>query len=182
MRIDDIIVQLRLICPSFIGPSGPRIAGAANRSNAVELTTKMSLPYALVYPIADTAGENLSMSGLRQNKTRTFGVCVVFDNSEDRRGQNVASQVWIMEDEINKAILGWHPFPQIAARGIYLGDNNEIETMDRARIFWEYTFRYDITLTQWDGFMVQPTPITDFTFVPTGNIGNAMTTQTAFTN
>jgi hypothetical protein len=164
MNLDLVIQQLRTFCPLLEG----RVAGAADFDTGVESvlaitdpgTGKLSYPAAVVYPLDDEASPSADATGLLQIVTETIGVIVEFDATADRRGQGGVSQVEATKYAIFGALLNWAIDPSRSSHGLYYGGGSLIK-FDRARLFWEYRFSFDATITDADGFIPRGDPLTN---------------------
>jgi hypothetical protein len=173
MNLDKIITQLRLYCPLL----GTRVAGAGNQLEGVSTTSNLGLPAGYVYPLGSTAGEALGMgASLKQIVTEHIGLCVIFDNSEDRRGQSSADQITPMREALLRALYNYRPDTTHASRALYYIGDKDV-SMDRGRLQWEFEFCLDVTISYMDGFIVPLTPLTEIDMYNTGRGGGEMTVQ-----
>jgi hypothetical protein len=163
MDITPVINQLRAYCPQL----GGRVGGAADFDKGIEATIQITdangqfvYPVAVVIPLEDEADRNELLVGNTQQVTESIGVIVEFDASADRRGQAGVSQVEAMRTALFGALLTWNPDPSRAARGLaYAG--GELLAFDRARLFWQFRFSLETTITDADGFLPSGDPLTD---------------------
>lgn len=156
MNINQIISQLRSYCPALEG----RVAGSADFDTGVDTTVNMALPAAYVIPLDDETSENLDMSGLQQLVHERIAVIVEFDASTDRRGQAAVSQVEAMKYDLFAALLNWQIAPARAVKGIeYAG--SRLLAFDRARLFYQWDFALETTISDEDGYQVTAIPITE---------------------
>lgn len=166
MQIDRVITQIRALSPIFAG----NVAGAAAYANGVEDQAWLPLPACYVVPLDDDAGENTSQTGTQQIVTERIAVILVMDNSTtagDRRGQASAEQYGLMRGAIFRAILNWRPDwnPENPAanresRGIYYVRGSLVD-FDLARLFYQFDFALDTTITELDGWLEVPVPLVD---------------------
>jgi hypothetical protein len=157
MKIDKVIEQLKAYAAMFEG----RVAGAADFAQGVESQVWLTLPAAYVIPLDEDATENVDTTSLRQYVTERIGVIVEIDNSTDRRGQAAATSIDDARTWIFKALLNWHIDPNRSARGLYYG-GGQLREFDRARLFYQFEFCLDSTISYDDGFQVGGTPLTQF--------------------
>lgn len=164
MEMSDVIDQLKTYAVDALGG---RIAGVADFARGLETVTNMPLPCAYVYPLTDEAEPNTDLNGDQQIFWESFAVTVEFDQTrtslaDSRTGFAGVNQVNNMKKAIWKAILNWQPPSNAdrAPRGIeYVG--GELLSFDRARLFWQYTFRQQALVTDADGFWQVPPDLTD---------------------
>ena len=164
MSLDLIIQQLRTYCPLLEG----RVAGAADFDTGVESvlaftdpdTGALAYPSAIVIPGGGDVEPNTDLSGSWQIITESYSVVVEFDATADRRGQAGASQIDAMKFAIFSAILYWRINPDRNAKGFYFAGDNYL-TNDRARLFWEFRFGLNVTITDADGFIPRGDPLTE---------------------
>lgn len=162
MDLNLVITQVRNYCI----PLGGRVGGAADFETGTEtiiaftdpVTKQLVYPAAVVIPLEDDAGDDLIMDGDQQIVTETIGVIVEFDATADRRGQGGVSQVEAMKYALFSAILNWNPTPFRGARGLYYV-GGELLQFDRARLFWQFRFSFDATITDADGFPISGDPL-----------------------
>ena len=164
MDIPAVITQLRTYCPAL----GGRVAGAANFETGVETVVSftdasgnLQYPNAIVIPLGSEARDNELPHGpaLEQIVTETFAVVVEFDASQDRRGQAGADQIDAMRYSLYAALLNWHADEARSEEGLnYAGD--EPLPFDRARLFWQFRFSLNVTVTDADGFLPRGDPLT----------------------
>jgi len=161
VNLDLVITQLRAYCPALLA-----VAGVADFDTGMKTVVAISDPGtgALIYPVAvvmpldDEADPNDTLAGLSQVVTETIGVIVEFDASADRRGQGGVSQVETMKYALFRALLNWQVDGTRAARGLYYGGGELLE-FDRARLFWQFRFSHDATITEADGFQNYGPPL-----------------------
>ncbi len=166
MDIGVIIGQLRALAPLFNG----NVAGAAAYADGVDSQAWLPLPAAYVVPLDDDAGENLSQTGTQQIVSERIAVILVLNNATttgDRRGQASAEQYSTMRAAIFRAILNWRPDWNPAtpatnreSRGIYYVRGSLID-FDLARLFYQFEFGLDTTITEDDGWTDTPVPLVD---------------------
>lgn len=150
MNLDLVVNQIKSICGGF----GQRVSGAADFATGIETTTDMVLPCAFVYPLEDMAGENILDNGLIQEVNERIGICVIIDNTGDRRGQDSVDQVNGIKYELFSAILNWRIDPLRAVKGLQY-DGGRLLDFDRARLFWQYEFSLIVTIDDNDGYNPQ---------------------------
>jgi hypothetical protein len=158
VNIDTVIAQVKELAPVFRG----NVAGAAGYA-AVADQVYLALPAAYVLPGDSDGDDNTSMAALNQRVIERISIVVVFDNSSDRRGQSVASMFDSVRAAIRTALLNWRPdwnplspTTNRETRGLYEVSGRMIE-FDRARLFYEWTYALDTTVTDADGWQV-PAP------------------------
>lgn len=159
MNLEAVVEQLRTHCPSFEN----RVAGAANFAIGLETTVNLKLPACFVVPEAEEAAEQKGLTGYDQLVTEQVLIIVEFDNRSDRRGQSVTLLYDAMRRELWRALLNWRPPPaagdtQRAARGFWFGGGQLID-FDRARLFYQWRFCLDITVTDLDGWQEPLDPL-----------------------
>jgi hypothetical protein len=172
VNLDTVITQLKTYVPLL----GGRVGGAADFDIGVEsviaitdpVTGKLAYPAAVVMPLEDDSPATADLTGLFQTVTETIGVVVEFDATADRRGQGGVSQVEAMKYAIFAALLNWHIDPGRGSRGLYYAGGSLL-TFDRARLFWEYRFSFDATITDADGFIPAGDPLVDI--LSAGSLG-----------
>lgn len=166
MNINEVIRQLRTYCPAFEN----RVWGAAKYGQALANNADVGLVYpsAFVLPLADDATGNQQQTGLWQTVTENISVFVIFDNNADNVGGYAANIVEEMRNEIFKAILNWRIDDVESQRGIYY-NGGKIEDYDRARLFYQYVFSLDHTVTDRDGFQPAYPELTDITVFDTSH-------------
>lgn len=157
MELLDVITQLKTYCPEL-----KAVAGVADFANGLETVTNLPRPAAYVYALQDEAEPNTDLNSDQQIYWEIFAVTVEFDVTtgtlaDSRTGFQGVNQVHDMRAAIWKAILNWCPPSMLdrAPRAIeYVGA--ELLSFDRARLFWQYTFRLQALVTDADGFVVVP--------------------------
>jgi hypothetical protein len=165
-----LINQLKLLTPIFNG----NVAGAAAYAHGVEDQVWLPMPAAYVVPLEEEAGEQTNMNSFLQVITERFQVIVVFDNTNDRRGQSVTEQYECVRLAIFSALLNWRPDAVQDNPGLVLSLYNPVNrsskgiysqgaglmSMDRARLFYQWTFALDCTFTEADGWQQPSVPLT----------------------
>jgi len=139
MKLRPVIERLRQRCPSLKG----RVGGVAQYA-MLESTTKLTMPYAFVVPLGETA-EYFSMASAqsyRQTVEAQFGVLLFLSLKGDSRGYDAFEFSQDIRAEVFKALLG-----------ACLPETDEI-TFDQEVIFdannarlviqWEFNVPYDI--------------------------------------
>lgn len=153
MNIAAVITRLREGASIFSN----RVAGAADFATGLESTVNMTLPAAFVIPLEDEAVGNDEASGLRQIISERIGVIVQIANDVtdmgDRRGQAPVEGVDAVRSAIFAAILNWRPSVPLlpAARGFEYAGGRLVD-FDRARLFWQFDFILETTVTDSDGW------------------------------
>jgi hypothetical protein len=161
MNLQTVIQALKDRVPTL----GGRVSGAADFASGLESVVNLLLPAAFVLPLEDAAGDNDVWPGLTQNLTERIGVVVQFDNTtiapaDQRTGFSGVNQVDAARVAVFKAVLNWIPPDQVglAARGFRYGGGRLVD-FDRARLFWQFEFLLDTTITDFDGFPLSGDPI-----------------------
>jgi len=157
MNLSVVIAQLRNVATFF----NQNVAGAAAFANGVEDHVWLPLPAAYVVPVESAATENEEETGLYQIVSRRFKVIVVVDNAisaADRRGQAAVEAQDSIEPAIFSALLNWRPDPTRSTKGIYKVSDGLVD-FDRARLFYEYEFGLDETITDADGWQLPSVPL-----------------------
>jgi hypothetical protein len=169
MDVNKVITQLRTFCPML----GNRVGGAANFDTAEGVvgftdpaTGKPVYPAAVVVPLEDDAARDDDLSSLTQlTVTEKIAVIVEFDASSDRRGQGAVDQVEAMKYALYRALLNWYIDQDIASQGLYYV-GGQLLSFDRARVFWQFVFALDVTITDADGFQTSGDPLTNISTDP----------------
>lgn len=157
MNIDTIIRQIRANAPIFNG----NVAGAAEYALAQDQAW-MPGPCGYVVPLDDEPGPNLNLTGLQQVVTETFMVMCLLDNSTDRRGQAAATAaVNDVKTAIFAAVLNWRPDDINAAQGFRYARGGLVGEPNRSRLWWQFDFSIDVTITGAEGFQVPTTPLNE---------------------
>ena len=161
MNLQTVVQALKDRVPAF----GGRVSGAADFASGLETVVNLTMPAAFVLPLEDAAGDNEVWPGLTQMLTERIGVVVQFDNTtiapaDQRTGFSGANQVEAARLAVFAAILNWIPPDQVgkAARGLRYGGGRLVD-FDRARLFWQFEFLLDTTITDFDGFQISGDPI-----------------------
>lgn len=164
MNLDAVITQLKTVAMF-----GGNVAGAAAFADGIDSQVWLPTPAAYVIPLDEDASENQNLNGLQQIVTERIGIIVNLDNSADRRGQTASDQYDTTRTAIFKAILNWrpdwHPLnPELnrEARGFYYQGGRLLD-FDRARLFYQWEFALDITITDQDGWQPPAIPLLDIT-------------------
>jgi hypothetical protein len=162
LNIGNIIDQLKTAVPALQG----RVSGAADFAAGLESAVNMLLPAAYVLRLADDTTPNDLFPGLQQLVEERMAVVVEFDNTTgadaDRRtGFAGVNQVDAMRANLWAGLLSWIPPDQVgrAARGFSYGGARLLD-FDRARLFWEFDFTIETTLTDADGVQLSGDPLT----------------------
>lgn len=156
MNLDLVIQQLRGFATLF----GNRVAGAAEFNAALETDALMTLPAAYVLRLQSSPTENDSLDGLYQVSTRRIAVAVALDNSAERRGQAAITSLDAIEAALFGAILNWRPDPDRSARG-FASDGDHLLHSDRARLWHQFEFVLEETITDADGFQPGGDPLVE---------------------
>jgi hypothetical protein len=176
MNLEAVIAQLKTFVPGLNG----NVSGAADFASGLESVTNLPLPAAFVLALDDDAGENDLWPGLQQIVTERIGVVVEFDNTtgsdaDARTGFAGVDQVYTMRAALFSALLSWLPPNLNAARGFSYG-GGRILSFDRARLFWQFEFTLDTTISDADGFGPFGDPLIGVqgTLQPAGDPGPAI--------
>lgn len=148
MDLDLVIAQLKAAAPFF----GGNVAGGASFQEGLSDQVWLPAPAAYVMPGDSDAEPNDEMNGLYQPMTERVAVVVQLDNRADRRGQGAANAYAAAFAAICKAILGWNIDPSRHAKG-FMFQNGRFLDMDRARLFYEWTFSIPSLLADADGWL-----------------------------
>jgi hypothetical protein len=151
-------------CPIFNG----NVGGAADYSVGLESTTTMALPCCFVYPVSDDPAPNEDMGGaLRQLVQERIAVVVCVDNSADRRGQAGADSIEAIKYALFAGILNFYPSDQFRAnQGLRYGGGHLLG-FDRARLFWNFEFVLNATISEDDGWLYVGQPLREITITDT---------------
>jgi len=175
MNIAEIIAQIKTYVPQL----GGRVSGAADFASGLESVVNMTLPAAFVLRLDDDASPNDLWPGLQQMVTERMAVVVEFDNTgrthaDARTGYAGVNQVDDMRAAIFSAVLSWLPSDHLSAgpRGFAYGGGRLLD-FDRARLFWQFEFTIENTITDSDGFILRGDPLIDIqgTIQPSGDPG-----------
>lgn len=161
MNINLVIPQLRTLATIF----NNNIAGAAAYANAVADQVFLPLPCAYVVPGDEEAGENGSMTGLRQEVTERIGIIVILqtlnvggvEDITDRRAQAASAYLHTIRASIFRAVLNWRPDwsadPSTSNdnRGFRYAGGHLLD-FDRGRFFYQFDFALDTLITDADGW------------------------------
>jgi hypothetical protein len=90
------------------------------------------------------------MVGLYQILQTTMAVIVEFDATNDRRGQDPAMGYDDVQTALYACLLNWKPVPCAGPRGMYTVGGHYLD-LDRARLFYQWEFALDVTLSDQDG-------------------------------
>lgn len=156
MNINAVIAQLRLYAPLFEA----RIGGAADFAQGIEGAVWMAEPAAYVIPLDEEAGESESEVGLYQRVNERVGVVVALNNTTDRRGQASAVAFHDLRAQVWRALLNWRPSPATQARGFTYG-GGQLRDFDRGRLFYQWEFVIETTVTDDDGWNSDRIPMTE---------------------
>ncbi|MFT9385527.1 hypothetical protein [Acetobacter sp.] len=157
MNIDTIIRQIRANALVFNG----NVAGAAEYALAQDQAW-MPCPCGYVVPLDDEPGPNIKLTGLQQVVTETFMVMCLLDNSADRRGQAAATvAVSDVKTALFTAVLNWRPDDINAAQGFRYARGGLVGEPNRARLWWQFDFSIDVTITDAEGFQTPTMPLAE---------------------
>lgn len=90
-------------------PALKTVAGAAEFAALKNPPPKERQPAAYVIPIADQAGTNKLVNGVRQQVTTRFGVVLALGNLGDARGEAASKAIETTRAAVRAALLGWSP-------------------------------------------------------------------------
>ena len=171
MNIDAVIEQLKLAAPVFAG----NVAGAARYANAVSDQVWLPRPAAYVIPVEDEPEPVTNQTGYQQIIVERIGIIVDLDNSLDRRGQAAASNA---VDEVRaallKAVANWRTDETRQARGFSYASGGLIQdSMNRARLQWQYDFTIKTWIDNDDVWQPTATPLLDLRATVTDESGDA---------
>lgn len=182
MNIDFVITQIKALSTYFNG----NVAGAAAHEQGVQDQVWLPPPAAYVIPLEMLLGDNSSAVGSYQTLRDRVAVICAFDNSADRRGQAGVGNIDVALKSILKAIYNWRPDSTIDNPGTFQATNPFVDhesrgfqfdgghllSKDLARLFWQFEFSIERTITEWDGWQYTGVPLTgiDVTFATTGTI------------
>lgn len=154
MNLDKVITQIKSKVAIFNG----NVAGAAAYANAVADQVWLPTPAAYIIPLDEDSTGNEQQSGLQQIITERIGVIVQLDNTGDRRGQGAILEYDGARTALFSQILDWRPDWDVnnptanrEARGLYYAGGRLVD-FDRARLFYQFDFALDITVTEADGW------------------------------
>jgi hypothetical protein len=163
MNLATVIGQIKAAVPAL----GGRVSGAADFASGLETTVNLALPACFVLRLEDQVTPNDAQPGLNQLVTERIGVVVEFDNTSngdaDRRtGFAGANQTDDMRAGLWGALLMWLP-PELAdrARQGFSYDGGHLLDFDRARLWWQWEFSVETTLTDADGWPLRGDPLVD---------------------
>ena len=178
MNLLTVVTQLKALVPVLEG----RVAGAADFASGLEGVVNMKLPAAFVLRLDDEADANDLWPGNQQSVTERIAVVVQFDNTvgsdaDARTGFAGINQVDDMRTALFSAVLSWLPADQLTSgpRGFAYGGGRMLD-FDRARLFWQYEFTIQNTITDADGYILRGDPIETAvgTIVVPGTVGGAI--------
>lgn len=167
MNLDMVIQQIRTLCPAFSN----RVSGAADFAQGVAATSTSVMPAAFVLPLEDDAREpdEPNVPGLYQVVVERIGVVIQISNEKDRRGQGSVTTVYDLRTQLFRALLNWRPgvtayggsdpdaAPEVgmlaSATGFAYG-GGRLLSFDRARLFWQFEFVLECSISDADGFQV----------------------------
>lgn len=153
------IAQLRSNAPIF----GGRVAGAAEfEAGLKNYNASLALPAAYVLFLGQEADGNTAAGGdLLQIVHKTYGIAVELDAQKDRRGQEPAMMLQMIETQLSASVLNMilmDTCPRMS-RGVYLQGSRWLTNLDRARSFHQWEFGLDWQITTADGVQPQSVPL-----------------------
>lgn len=152
--VAGFIASLRVNAPIF----GGRVAGAAEYIRGLrDYNTSLPMPAAYVLPLTQEAEPNRTYGGLMQIVHKTIGVAVEIDAQRDRRGQDPAMNLEVIETQIFASCLNLYLGECRMTQGAYFSGGRWLDGLDRARVFYQWEFVTDWQITDIDG--VQPPSI-----------------------
>ena len=161
MNLEIIVAQLKAAVPALSG----RVAGAADFAAGLESVVNLTMPAAFVIALEDDPEPNDLYPGLQQLVRERIAVVVQFDNrtgsdADARTGFAGVDQVYAMRGDLFAGLLSWIPSDQTgrAARGFSYGGGRLLE-FDRARLFWQFEFVLETTISDADGYPLSGDPI-----------------------
>jgi hypothetical protein len=152
--IAAIIRRLRESCPVY----DRRVSGLA-KFEADRENLQLDIPAIYVVPSEDKAEPNDS-STYRQMVTDSVMVVLVLSAKEDRRGEVAASGVFIHRRLLLHALAGWPPDDDHSPMEY---EGGSVLHVDRARLFYGFTFSATMTLTEADTAYRDHADLPDFT-------------------
>lgn len=136
----EIIARLTAQAPTL-----KMVAGAAEFAVLRTAPPKERQPAAYVIPIADQAGANKLVNGVRQQVTTRFGVVLALGNLGDARGEAASKAIETTRAAVRAVLLGWSPTadddPITFAQGRMIGINDGV-------VWWQDEFTTGNTLSQ----------------------------------
>lgn len=154
MNLDKVITQIKSTVTLFAN----NVAGAAAYAKGVSDQVWLPTPAAYIIPLDEEAEPNSQQTGLQQIITERIGIIIQVDNSGDRRGQEAVTEYDAVRSAIFKQILDWrpdwdpnNPTANREAKGLYYAGGRLVD-FDRARLFYQFDFALDITVTEADGW------------------------------
>ena len=147
MNLAAVVQQIKDYAPVFEG----RVAGAADFAAGLESNVWGASPAAFVVPLEDEVTPNDEQNAAFQCVTERIGIVVQFDNSADRRGQGVTLQYDAVRQALFGALLNWNADPVRGRKAMAYAGGHALQ-LDRARLFFQWTFELEITIDDDDGF------------------------------
>lgn len=136
----EIIARLTAQAPTF-----KTVAGAAEFAALKNGPPKERQPAAYVIPIADQAGANKLVNGVRQQVASRFGVVLALGNLGDPRGEAASKAIETTRAAVRAALIGWSPTagddPVTFAQGRMIGIQDGV-------VWWQDEFITGNTLSQ----------------------------------
>ena len=169
MNIDAVILQLKAAAPVFRG----NVAGVAEHAELDQVW--LPRPAAYVLPLEDEPSELHNQTGYQQTVRERIGVIVDLDNSADRRGQEASSRaVDVMRAALLLALANWRTDELRQSRGFtYAGGGLIRETLNRARLQWQFDFTVETLISDEDVWQPPTEPLTDIRATVTDETGDA---------
>jgi hypothetical protein len=153
--VAGFIASLRVRAPIF----GGRVAGAAEFYRGLkEYNTSLPLPAAYVLPLGQDAEPNKTYGGLFQIIHKTIGIAVELDAQRDRRGQDPAMNMEIVETQVLASCLNLVLGDCRMTQGAYFAGARYLD-LDRARMFYQWEFVLDWQITELDGVLPDSIPL-----------------------
>jgi hypothetical protein len=151
--VAGFIASLRANAPIF----GGNVAGAAEFYRGLkDYNTSLPMPAAYVLPLTQDAEPNRTYGGLMQIVHKTIGIAVELDAQRDRRGQDPAMNLEVIETQIFASCLNLYLGECRMVQGAYFSGGRWLD-LDRARVFYQWEFVTEWQITDLDG--VQPPSI-----------------------
>ena len=138
MNLNKVIQEIRARCVEFKN----NVGGAAELAVLTE-ATNLALPSAYVIPTGDDVSDAIQSLQYSQVITERFSVAVVLSNLPDERGQTGANALDDIRASLFKCLIGW---AINASADAIEYDGSSLYQMDRARLIWEYRFRYQLEI------------------------------------
>ena len=104
MNLEEAEARLKAKAPDF-----RLVKGAAEFAALKDNPPKAKQPACYLIPIADTAGPNRLINGVRQQVTERFAAVLARGNLRDPRGEGATKAIRRHRDAGKTAFLGWEP-------------------------------------------------------------------------